>query len=277
MEMLRRKLGKVRKDVRHIIRSQNAAGRVLPQLLIIGGQRCGTTAFFYYLAQHPDLTPPTSKEVHYFDLNYDRGLDWYRAFFPRADSDAGRRTLSYDNSPYYIFHPAAAQRAQQLVPDAKIIALLREPVSRAYSHYWHQRRANLETLSFAEALAAEDARLAGEEERLLADPGYRSDSHRNHSYRSRGLYAQQLQRWFDRFPREQFLILKSEDFFADPSTHMGKVLQFLGLSQPDSMRYEAMNVGQYSELDPAIKEELDAFYRPHNAALRALTGEAIDW
>jgi hypothetical protein len=131
--------------------------RVLPDFIIIGGQRCGTTALFNLLGQHPCVETSHPKEVHYFDLQYARPLNWYRQHFPtmmsmRARALRGRRVVSGEPSPYYLFHPRVPERLHDL-PGTRLIALLRNPVDRAYSHYQHEVRLGVETLPFEDAIA----------------------------------------------------------------------------------------------------------------------------
>jgi hypothetical protein len=131
---------------------------------------------------------------------------------------------SGEASPYYLFHPHVPGRVAEHLPGVKLIALLRDPVQRAYSHYQHEVAGGFETLSFEEAIEAEPARLAGETERLLAEPLYNSFAHQHHSYVARGHYAEQLDRWRPLFGDGQLLMLSSERFFADPGRTFGRVL-----------------------------------------------------
>ena len=158
-----------------------------------------------------------------------------------------------------------------------MIVLLRNPIERAYSHYHHQLRLGLETLSFEQALEAEPTRLIGEYEELLADEGYYSFNYQNYSYLARGMYAGQLERWFQYFPRKQFLILPSELFYADPKTTFAEVLEFLKLPawQPESFRVE--NDGSYPLLERAQRVRLNDFFAPHNAQLYDLLKTDFGW
>ncbi|MFN8451844.1 MAG: sulfotransferase [Anaerolineae bacterium] len=133
-----------------------AARRLEPQFAIIGGQKCGTTSLYAYLLQHPRVVS-LFKEVHFFDNNYYKGRRWYRAQFPLAGAPSEDALITFDASPYYLFHPAAPQRVAALYPDMKLIALLRNPVDRAYSHYSHNRQSTAEKLSFEDAIRAEAA------------------------------------------------------------------------------------------------------------------------
>ena len=183
-----------------IARRRERHERLLPDFLIVGAQKCGTSTLAAHLSQHPRLLPPSTKEVHFFDQTYGRGLDWYKAHFRRVDAAdrLSRRTgascLTFEATPYYIFHPAIAERIAQCLPKAKIIIMLRDPVDRAYSHYQHEKSRGYEPLSFEEALENEPHRLQGEEERLREDESYVSRSYMRYSYIARGLYAEQLAR-----------------------------------------------------------------------------------
>ena len=166
-------------------RRRHAVDRALPGLLVLGTQRGGTTSLYRWLAGHPQVQPPLDKEIQFFSVEWSRGIDWYRCHFgPTGD---GR--LNFEASPYYLYHPCAPVRAASVLPKAKLIALLRDPVSRAWSHYHHNLRLGLEPLSFADAIAAEPERLAGEAERLQADPTAVSFAHRHHSYLDRSRYG----------------------------------------------------------------------------------------
>lgn len=246
----------------------------LPAFLIIGAQKAGTTSLASYLAAHPSVVSPKWKEVHFFDLNYTRGVEWYRSHFPvgarrRLGSGfQGRRLLAGDATPYYILHPRAPFRAWQLIPAARIIILLRDPVVRAYSHYHHEVRLGKESLSFDEAIAAEPSRIAGEVQRLEAEPAYESFNYQHFTYLERGIYSDQIHRWLNYFRPDQFLVLSSEEFFEKPADGYRKVLQFLGLPQWELPAYPAEHVGSYPPMPAATRQHLLDYYAPHNRTLR---------
>lgn len=251
--------------------------RGLPSALIIGAQKGGTTSLFNYLVRHPDVLPPIGKEVHYFDLYYARGDRWYRGRFPYGYRLRGG-VLTLDASPYYLMHPLAPERAARLVPDAKLIAVLRNPVDRAFSHYQHEVRAGREVFSFAEAIAKEPERLAGEEERLRADPGYYSFNHRRYAYVRRGLYFHQLCRWLEHFPRSQLLVLQSERLFRDPAAATGLVQEFLGLRPHQGEAYRPFLQARYDhQISPELRRKLVAYFEPFNRELYRWLGEEFDW
>ncbi|HUR96228.1 MAG TPA: sulfotransferase domain-containing protein [Gemmatimonadales bacterium] len=251
--------------------------RGLPSLVIIGAQRSGSTSLFNYLEQHPDVLPPLGKEIHYFDLHYGQGINWYRGRFPyRHRLSHGVMTL--DASPYYLIHPHAAARAAKLLPDVKLIALLRNPVDRALSHYQHEVRDGRETLTFAEAIEREPERLAGEEDRLRREPEYYSFSYHRHSYLRRGHYVQDLRRWVEHFPRSQLLVLQSEWLFQDPVSATAAVHEFLGLRSIRLARYESFLQGNYDRvMPPALRAKLIEYFAPHNRQLYDWLGREFDW
>ena len=258
------------------VRGAMAPLRMRPGYLVIGAQKAGTTTLEHYLDRHPEIGGPYRKEVHYFDINAWRSPRWYLGHFPLKRSGGPR--LAGEASPYYLFHPVAHERAHRLLPDVRLVVLLRDPVARAVSHYNHSRRRGLENLPLEEAVEREPERLAGEEERLR-DPRALSGPHRHWSYVSRGRYAEQLERWLSVYPREQLHVVIAEEFFARPAEVYRDVLRFLGVSDVDPGEIEAQNVGTAfaPELDPATEARLRDAFRPHNERLAALIGRDPGW
>jgi hypothetical protein len=253
--------------------------RLKPTFLILGAQRAGTTSLYSYLTAHPQIAAAARKEVHFFDIHYGKGEAWYWEQFPLWEA-GDTQTITGEASPYYLFHPLAPERAAAAVPHAKLIVLLRNPVDRALSHHQHETRRGMETLSFAEALAAEQTRLAGEAERICRESGYRSTAHQWHSYRSRGCYLEQLEHWLRFFPRQQLLILQSESFYADPAQSLRSVTDFLELPPvpPQTPKdYEKHNLASYDAMPAQVRAELTAFYAPHNARLARFLGYDPGW
>src|SRR5437660_4703703 len=214
-------------------RMSTSQARLLPDFIIIGTQRGGTTSLYYYLTEHPGIARALMKEVHFFDDNFTEGLNWYRAQFPSslqkyyAERIRKEHFITGESSPYYLFYPHAPKRISELVPQAKLIVLLRNPVDRAYSHHWLGTLEGKETLPFEEAIQREEERMAGEHEKILADEHYESFNHRFFSYLARGIYVDQLQHWMNFYPKEQFLILKSEDLYKDTAAVVQQALEFI--------------------------------------------------
>lgn len=247
--------------------------RALPDAVILGAQKCGTTSLHGYLVQHPGVIPPLRKEVHYFDLNYPRGEAWYRAHFGRT----GETGLNLDASPYYLFHPAVPARLHALLPDAKLVVLLRDPVRRAYSHYWHERAKGREKLEFDDAIAAEPGRVAAAEAGLADGSLDRSADHQHFSYLARGRYAEQLERWFALYPRERFLVVRFEDLVKEPLARLNDVLAWLGLPPAAKVDLEPRNTRRYPPMSPETERRLREQFEPHNRRLEALLGRSLGW
>jgi hypothetical protein len=252
-----------------------ASARPLPDFLIIGAQKAGTTALYAYLRRHPAITGPSWKEVSYFDRHYGRGEAWYRGNFPNRVRARGK--LVGEASPSYIFHPLGPERVKALVPEARLVALVRNPVDRALSHYHHEVALGREPLPFEDALDAEEKRLRGEEERLAADPSYFSRAWWSHAYKSRGRYAEQLERWLAAFPREQLLILPSEDLGGEPERTHARVLDFLGAAPHRLDAYPRVYERQYEAMTPETRERLAAEFEAPNRRLYELLGRDLGW
>jgi hypothetical protein len=258
--------------------------RMEPDFLIVGGQRCGTTSLFRHLAAHPAVVPPLfQKGIHFFDLRYDRGLRWYRGQFPvrsiadRRVAPAAPRAVTGEASPYYVFHPLAAERIARDLPAAKLIVLLRDPVDRAFSAHRQESARGFETEPFERALDLEESRLAGEVDRIHEDPAYVSFEHQHHAYLARGRYAEQLERLFDPFGRERVLILESADFFATPEPVWERVLDFLSLPAWSPPAFERHNARPSAPLPDRLRSRLEAYFEPHDARLAELLGEVPSW
>jgi hypothetical protein len=254
--------------------------RALPDFLIIGAKRGGTTTLFRTLERHPDvasLVPAFAriKSPHYFDLNYGRGDAWYRSHFSLR-----RDRLRGESNPYLLFHPLGPERVAAVVPEAKLVALLRDPVERAFSHHWDRVKIGIETLSFADAVVAEAARLAGQRERLetSADRSVVSEAHEHYSYLARGLYAEQLRRWLARYPAERLLVLRSEDLYRAPNATYDRVTAFLGLSSFYPGAFEKHHGhADRPRIDPGLRRDLAATFAGPNEELAELLGTPLWW
>jgi len=268
--------------------SLTATWRPLPDFLVLGTKRGGSTSAWRYLIQHPQVMPMVTrwehlKSPHFFYWHYDRGLDWYRGHFPSVAARnalqrrLGRKVITGESSPYYMFDPRVPARVARDLPEARFIVLLRDPVKRAYSHYWERVDNHVEPLPFARALAAEAERTAGELEKMAGDPYYYSRAHDWYTYRERGVYAPQLQRWFDAVGRDRVMVMVSEDMYRDEQEAMDQMARFLGIESeriPDTTQH---NYRAYAPMDAAVEAELREFYRPHNAALAELLGRELPW
>jgi hypothetical protein len=250
----------------------------LPDFIVIGAQKSGTTSLFGYLQQHPQIAECLVKEVHFFDNAYHRGERWYRAHFAPVDRRGAPRAVG-EASAYYLCHPHAPRRIHELLPGAKLIAILRNPTERAISHYFHEVRKKRESLPILDALRAEEERIGADWKRMLDDEFHCSRTHRSFSYKQRGIYADQLERYAERFDPEQLLILTSERLFREPQAVLRQVYAFLGVDAgfvcPD---VAPRNVSRNrSEVPLAVYEYLDEYFLPHNQRLYERLGRDLGW
>jgi hypothetical protein len=259
--------------------------RLLPNFLIIGANKCGTTTLYDYLKEHPNIGSATKKELHFFDRPYtfSKGLTWYRSQFPISKLFSHKFTsqeklITGEASPEYLFHPLVPQRVAGCLPDVKIIVMLRNPVDRAYSHYKMTYRNGNENLSFSEAISKESDRIGSILEQMKQKENFFDIAYERYSYLSRGIYVEQLQRWTNFFDRKQILVIKSEDFFAEPLDVLKKVFNFLEIPQWQPEELKVSHVGNYKQkIDSELRSHLNEFFAPHNQRLYEFLGTNYNW
>jgi len=251
----------------------------LPNFLIIGAQKCGTTHIFNHLMSHPQIIKPTKKEVNYFSWLYNNGLDWYKNHFPEMhiDDKNNKKILTGEASTNYIFHPLAPIRVKKIIPDVKIILSLRNPIDRAYSQYQMSVRRGFETLSFEDAIDSEEERLKGEKEKIIKNRNDASLSFKKFSYLSRGLYFEQLKNWLNYFPKKQFLIFPVEKLWNDNSKIFSKIYKFIDLPDWDPKIQLKSNEGNYPEMNPDTRQKLKNFFKPNNQKLYNFLNTKYEW
>lgn len=260
-----------------------------PDFLVIGTKRGGTTSLFNYLLMHPGvlgLFPQSrgKKSTDWFFADRTRSHTWYRSHFHtsrqkrRLAARLGYAPVSGEASPYYLWDPRIAEQVRAHSPEVKAIALLRDPVERAWSHYQERTQNGVEPLGFAEALRAEPKRLEGELEKMAADPTYHSTAHDWYSYRARGIYLPQLQNWRRSFPEGQLLVVRSEDMYTDVQGVFDRISDFLGLGRatlPTTRTFNASH--RRSSVPEPARSELASFYAPYNADLEGYLGRPLGW
>lgn len=255
--------------------------RALPSFIIIGAQKSGTSSLFSYLSQHPQILPSSKEEVHYFDGGLDPNLDnfkngepWYRSFFP-LERDVGKNQKVFEVSPLYIFNPLVPERISKLIPEVKLIAILRDPVERAISHYFHVKRKGQEPLPILEALQSEEERLAN----VIKKQDYNSDIFINYSYKTRGLYHEQLLRYSNFFPMNNILVINSDALFMQPSDTLRRIFEFVGVDTDFTVNdLEPRNIGTNKvKVGPDVYEYLKEFFRPHNRELFDFIRQEFAW
>ena len=238
-----------------------------PDFLIIGAARCGTSSLFSNLLKHPQICGPAlpktrfsnEKECHFFDKKLGSGYDikWYKNCFKSVIRDP----VYFEATPNYLFIPKVPKAVFKYMPNAKFIVMLRNPIDRAWSHFFHWKNKNRHTI---EAL-----------------------KNKNSEYIQKGIYWKQLERWFEFFNRKQFSIIRSEDFFADPKLIITQCFEFLSLKPYDlnrkaitywdPIREYLVSRRKYGMPPPRIINWLRNFYAPHNARLEELLSRKLGW
>lgn len=262
----------------------------LPTFVIAGTQRSGTTSLWRWLRGHPDVFVAADKEVHFFDAHWDEGVDAYRRSF---EGWSGQQAIG-EVTPNYIFHPEAMKRLVSVVPDVRVVVSLREPVERAYSHYWARRSRHYETLDFAAVIAAEPAEVVPD-----MDAGY---------LLARGRYLTQIERTLEVLPPEQLLVVLFDDVDQRPAETFAEICRFIGVDdqtvpaevgrpanahrqfRSQRLRRVTLHVPgrlgdalgrvnsrsvAYPALDPALRRELVERFRPDNEALARWLGRDL--
>ncbi|MFS8117077.1 MAG: tetratricopeptide repeat-containing sulfotransferase family protein [Microcoleus sp.] len=238
-----------------------------PNFIIIGSQRCGTTSLYTYLAEHPQILTPIKKEMDFFSWHFHRGIDWYLAHFPPMPE--GEEFVTGEASPSYFDCREAPERVYSACPEAKLIVLLRNPVDRAISQFYRLTDLNWEGRSLDRAISDEIERLNQNPEYIIGEePG---------NYLARGRYIEFIKNWLDFFPKQQLLILKSEDFYAGAATTVKQVLEFLDLPEYQLPEYPNANPGSYQPISDSMRDWLSDYFKPYNQELEEYLGRTFDW
>ncbi|MBL8756780.1 MAG: sulfotransferase domain-containing protein [Planctomycetes bacterium] len=242
-----------------------------PDFLIIGGTKCGTTSLYEYLCEHPRVLPAIWKEIEYFRFP-ERGLDWYLAQLPRIARGSG--VLTGEASTCYFAMHEVPGRVRTAYPNVRLVALVRDPVAKAISHYHHDKKLGCEHRSLEEALGRELDLLEG-----LAEPWRNADDYwrTERGYVWLGLYAPFLEHWLTVFPREQLLILPSDDLTSAPGRCVAEVQRFLGLPEHQLAQYPVHLEGRYERKAHPLQQRLARFFAPHQRRLEDLLGRSLPW
>ena len=272
---------KVKQIIRYfsfLLRIYTSSYRKKPDFIIVGTQKGGTSSLYKYLLQHPDILSALKKEIHYFDLNYDKRINHYLAYFPLR-LPWNQKKITGEASPYYMFHPHAIKRIAYHFPETKIIVLLRNPVTRAYSHYNHEKKLGREERSFDE--------IAGDQHDLInsikewyssiKDESYYSYELHRHSYLLRGKYDFQIRNIFKHFDSSNILIIQSEEMFDEPNLVFKETIDFLGLSPVKLNNYTTHNSNEYKSINEKTRKNLSICYSKHNEKLFNLIQKRFHW
>lgn len=258
--------------------------RMVPDFLVIGAQKAGTSSLMSYLQRHGSYLRPLLKDTYFFDRHFRRGLDWYLSFYPSlaakasAEKRASGPVVTGEAATHYMSDPWSPARVHATFGDIKLILLLRDPARRALSHYHHNVRGRLETAPTAlEAFMREPERIAADRRRMEVDPTFYSRNYATYSYLARGQYAEHLRHWLEYFPRERMLIVCSERFFAATDAEFRKICRFIGIADPSTGHYPVAGPRNSSRIDEHALDYARAHFKQHNLALFELLQEQYDW
>lgn len=245
--------------------------------MIIGAPKCGTGSLYNYVIQHPQVVPAVQPDVHFFDDHYNKGEAWYRQQFPFLDDPNPGDRITGEVTSFYLYHPLVAERVKKMAPASRFILLVRNPTDRAYLHFRNAVDAGIEKLSFFQAIKVEAKRLERGRFNLQDNPYATWERAKEHSYISQGLYAEQIRRWYEHFPRDRFLILESETFFEHPVETVSEVYRFLGLSDFTATYMEPPPQNPYAKLTGDTRLHIDNFFQRYNEDFYRLVKRDFGW
>jgi hypothetical protein len=286
--------------------------RAKPAFLIIGAQKCGTSALHTHLAKHPQIVPGCQKEIHFFDqeAHYQKGAIWYHLHFPSLEG-LNPGTIAFEATPHYLYAPGTAERIHRYDPHMQLIVLLRNPIERAYSAWnmfyrlFHSREVAAVLKAITRTGQANDVVLArlfsqinpqtqADLVNLFLSDGFDSfdtavrqeiaqittgNAPFYPDYVQRGLYYEQLYRYFNTFDHQQILVLDSQELRSQPADVLAGITRFLDLPDHDWRRVDLTSGrSRYDQsMSRETRELLADFYRPHNQRLYDLLGRHFGW
>ena len=256
--------------------------RVLPDFVVIGSSKSGTTSLHHYIIQHPSII--AERNVHFFEYIHTDSIEWYRAHFPTKVYKNFKKIIRKEKlivgeqTATYLFHPLIPKRIHDTLKTVKLIVVLRNPVDRAYSNYQHQVREGIEKQTFEEAIKSELKRI----EICKNNPEYKinnNDFNNNvvFSYLRHGIYVDFIKAWMKFFTKEQFLILPTYELNNNRVKFLKQVFDYLNVPNFEISDIERQNVGEYKKLDKSTRKFLVDYYRPHNERLFELLGKKFEW
>ena len=245
--------------------SWNSEKICAPQFAVIGTQKGGTTSLYYYMTQHPQVLTPIKKEIHFWSSYFELGLDWYLSHFPPTSSE--QNFLSGEASTNYFDFDCVPDRMYRFLPQTKLIILLRNPVDRAISHYYHSVREGWEHRSFEDAIERQMQKFDRD-----CDPWNQQGN-----YLTRGMYVTFIKKWMEVFPANQLLILNSQDFYENPGNTLTQVFEFLDIPDRKVQDSKKYNAGSYASINPSVYQQLRDYYQPYNRELEDYLGMKFSW
>lgn len=263
-----------------------------PDFLVLGFPKCGTTSLYAYLASHPNVLPAATKEILYFTHSTTKNIECYLAHFPCV-TDASY--VTGEASPSYILFPGIAQRIFNWFPNIKLIILLRNPIDRTISSYYHRfkyLRHDSKKMEYLIAQSLEKVtnvldklvallKLKAEPVEFIKNISennlWLSDENEILSDLIGSFYIYYIKEWFNVFSRDQFLIVESESLFNNPSESMREIHNFLGLSDYSLLEYHNFNRNSYSSISSDSRQQLVDLFHPYNQQLEEYLGMKFNW
>ncbi len=245
--------------------------RVLPNLIVIGAVRSGTTSLFHYFNEHPCMTSSSYDELGFFDSNFELGLNWYKSHFPtkfhkQKIISKFKKFYTYDVTPFYIWNENAAKRILDTLPNTKLIALLRNPIDRAYSNYQLSVRDD-EKQSFEEVIKKE----------MKQGKNFKTKAYGLQNYLARGIYVNQLEKWYKLFPKKNILVISTDELKKDPENTLNSMFQFLDIPKYKVKNLKKHNKENYKSMNNETRKFLVDFFKEDNKKLFKLIGKKFDW
>jgi len=285
--------------IKYSNRTLSRKNRILPSFIIIGAGRSGTTSLYAYLISHPNVLPAAKKETVFFNYVYHKNLDWYRMYFPTIHELKRTKKFTSQNviisgeaTPSYLIDPLVPKRISYHLPNVKLIVLLRNPIERALSHYYHNIFFGIEKLSFEKAIQRENERINKsyaklKDEKIVRNKNFisyffrlltfKTKNYFNFSYLETGKYYEHLKNWGDLFPKKQLMIIKSEDLFNESKDVFKQVQEFLGLPYHDIKQYGRHWEIKHKPMDDELRKNLQKFYEPYNSKLYECLDRDFRW
>ncbi|MDT9341225.1 tetratricopeptide repeat protein [Trichodesmium erythraeum 21-75] len=243
-----------------------------PSFVIIGTVKGGTSSLYNYLCHHPNVIPALQKEINFFNNKFNQGIDWYLAHFPQLPEQG--KFITGEATPNYMYSDEIGKKLLDNFPKIKIIAILRNPVDRTISHYYMAKRLGQESKKFTEFVPQEMKFLR----RLNNNyQNYQRLIKEMSAYFRGSLYIHFLKKWINLFPKEQLLILKSEDMYENPAGTTKKAFDFLGLPNYQLLEYKKYFPGYYAPIDASLRCQIAELFQPHNQKLEESLGIKFNW
>ena len=251
-----------------------ASSRVLPDFIIIGTVRSGSTSLYYNICEHPSVLSADYDEIGFFDSNYHLGVNWYRSMFPtKKKMDNLKKTTGFaitgEDTPFYFWKKEVSERIFKLLPNVKIISIFRNPIDRAYSNYNLGIRLKTEELSFEDAIE--------DEMKYLEENSFRESIERRRSYLSKGIYANQIQNWLEIFPNNQIHMISTEEMQKNPIETLQKVFKFLDITDYEIPDPQKQKSADYKKMNFETRQKLLKFYQPHNEIFFDIIKQRFEW